>query len=479
MVRLLAAVLASLVVVTGAAPAMATVPTDRVASSPKEWSPRPITWRPCADEFPDIGSPEGDCGTLTVPLDWRRPSGATVDLRVARHRATDPARRIGVVLVNPGGPGSSNAEFALAENYFSPEIRARFDVVGLDMRGTEGGQIIRCDTPLDPPSTDPADAAQFAALRQYNQQVIADCRAANGPLFDHADTGIGAHDMEALRRALGERKISYQGVSYGTLLGQQYAERYGDRVRAMVLDSNIDHSVDLRHFMTDRAEAAEESFLAFVRWCDETPACVLHGKDVLATWQQALAMADEIPLWPNWLRDWVFSLLYGPDYAEIARLIADTAAGEWPVTTMAEYNYASIRLATVCQDFALRIKDFRQYSALRAEELRLAPLMRGGALGHDEAAACIGIPGPPANPPHRLDISDAPTVLLLNSLYDPATPYEWARNVHRQASTNSVLLTYEGGGHGVYDRGACTRAAVDNYLLTLKTPKRGATCPAA
>ena len=121
MVRLLAALLASLVVAAGAAPAVAA----------PEWSPQPITWRPCGDEFPDIGSPEGDCGTLTVPLDWDRPSGQTVDLRVARHRATDPARRIGVVLVNPGGPGSSNAEFALAaEPTWSPWRDFTLSLVG-------------------------------------------------------------------------------------------------------------------------------------------------------------------------------------------------------------------------------------------------------------------------------------------------------------------------------------------------------------
>lgn len=460
--RILAAVLTSVALLTGA------------VSAPAEpaWAPEPIDWGPCAD-FPD-----GECGTLSVPLDWRRPAGPTVDLAVARHRATDQENRLGVLFVNPGGPGTSNAEFALFRGYFSPEVMARFDIVGFDMRGTNGSQFIECATPPDRPSAEPADAAQFAALRRYNQRLIADCRESNGPLFDHADTGVGARDMDAVRRALGERKISYHGISYGTLLGQQYAELYGNRVRAMVLDSNIDHSVDLRHFMTDRAVAADDAFLAFVRWCDATPACVLHGEDVLATWQQALTRADEVPEQPGWLRDWVFSLLYDPDYATIAQLIADTAAGEPPVTAQFEYNYASIRLATVCQDFALRIKDFRQYSVLRAAELRAAPLMRGGALGHDEAAACIGIAGPPANPPHRLDIATAPTVLLLNSVHDPATPYAWARNIHAQARANTVLLTYEGAGHGVYTRSTCTRTAVDDYLLTLTSPRRGAVCPA-
>ncbi|HYQ69109.1 alpha/beta hydrolase [Actinophytocola sp.] len=444
------------------------------AAAEPAWSPEPIGWGPCID-FPD-----GECGTLRVPLDWDRPRGATVDLAVARHRATDPAHRIGVLLVNPGGPGTSNAEFALTTTYFSPAVLARFDLVGFDMRGTGGSEFIRCPDPTGPrPSGEPVDRAEFDAFRAYDKQLIAGCRAQNSPIFDHADTGTGARDMDAVRRALGERKISYHGISYGTLLGQQYAEQFGDHVRAMVLDSNIDHSVDLRHFMVDRAAAADDAFMAFVRWCDRTATCVLHGQDVLATWQRALAAADLQPLSRNWLRDWVFGELYGPDYDYIARLIADTAAGQPPFSAQFEYNYDSVRLATVCQDFALRIRDYRQYSALRAEELRRGPLMLGGSLGHDEAVTCMGVSGPPVNPPHRLNIPHAPTILLLNSLHDPATPYAWALDIHRQAPRNTALVTYEGAGHAVYQRSACTRAYADDYLLALTVPRPGARCPAA
>jgi pimeloyl-ACP methyl ester carboxylesterase len=461
--RMFAAVMTSTLLLTSAV----------TSAAAPGWSPEPISWGACA-EFPD-----GECGTLRVPLDWHRPRGATVELAVARHKATDPAHRVGVLMVNPGGPGTSNAEFALTTTYFSPEILARFDIVGFDMRGTGGSAFVSCpDSPEPAPSNEPVDQAEFDAFRAYSRKAVADCRAENTPIFDHADTGTGAQDMDALRRALGEQKISYHGISYGTLLGQQYAERFGGHVRAMVLDSNIDHSVDLRHFMVDRAAAADDAFLAFAHWCDATPACVLHGRDVLATWRQALAAADLQPLPRNWLRDWVFGDLYTPAYDDIAQLIADTAAGVPAMTTRFEYNYVSIRLATVCQDFSLRIKDFRQYSALRAEELRRAPLMRGGSLGHDEATVCMGVSGPPTNPPHRLNIPQAPTVLLLNSLHDPATPYAWAQNIHRQAPRNTALVTYEGAGHAVYQRSACTRAVADDYLLALTVPRPGTSCPA-
>ncbi|WP_206793809.1 alpha/beta hydrolase [Amycolatopsis sp. MtRt-6] len=465
---MLGTVLASALLLTGAAPAVAGA----------GWTPSPIVWTTCPDDPDSPAPPDGECGTVRVPLDWNAPAGPSIDLAVARHRATDSAHRLGVLLADLGGPGSSSAEFAVSPGFFSPEIQARFDVVGFDVRGTGRSAFIRCADAGPAPGDEPADRAEFAVLRRYSEKAVSDCRARNLPVFDHANTAVNARDMDAVRRALGEDRISYLGISYGTLLGQQYAERYGDRVRAMVLDSVIDHSAGIERFLGDRATAADEGLRQFAAWCDRTTTCALHGQDVLAVWPRALEIADGLPERRNWLRDRVFFDMYGPDWADAAQVIADTLAGKPPVTTRFEYNYASIRLAVVCQDFALRIRSFAQYSALRAEELRRGPLMRGSTLSHGEAMACLGVHGPPANPPHRLDIARAPRLLLLNTRYDPATPYAWALAVHRQAAANTTLLTYEGAGHGVYPRNACTRSAADRYLLTLEAPRHDTTCPA-
>jgi pimeloyl-ACP methyl ester carboxylesterase len=467
-VRVSGAVLGSLLVLTGGTPATAA----------PGWSPSPIVWATCPADPDNPDPPDGECGTLQVPLDWARPSGPSITLAVARHRASDPAHRLGVLLADLGGPGSSNAEFAVSPGLFSPEVEARFDVVGFDVRGTGRSEFVKCDDTTSPPGDEPADRAQFDALRSYREKAVARCRRDNLPVFDHADTGVNAEDMDAVRRALGETRISFLGISYGTLLGQQYAEKHGDRVRALVLDSSIDHSAGLERFLNNRATAADELLRQFAAWCDRTPACALHGRDVLALWPRALAIADGLPAEHNWLRDRVFKDMYGPDWDDAAQVISDTLAGGDPVTAQFEYNYDSIRLAVVCQDFDLRIRDFAHYRALHAGELRHGPLMRGSTLSHDEAMACLGVHGPPANPPHRLDLSRAPQVLLLNSRYDPATPYSWALAIHRQAPANTTLLTYEGSGHGVYPKTACTRAAVDRYLLTLQPPSHDVGCPA-
>ncbi|KDN24267.1 alpha/beta hydrolase [Amycolatopsis rifamycinica] len=465
---MLGTVLASALLLTGAAPAV----TDA------GWAPSPIVWTTCPDDPDSPTPPNGECGTVRVPLDWDRPGGPSIDLAVARHRATDTAHRFGVLLADLGGPGSASTEFALAPGvFFSPEVQARFDVVGFDVRGTGRSEFIDCPDAGRPPSDEPTDRAGFAALRKYSEKAVSGCRARNLPVFDHANTAVNARDMDAVRRALGEARISFLGISYGTLLGQQYAEQHGDRVRAMVLDSSIDHSASLERFLDDRATAADEGFRQFAAWCDRTATCALHGQDVFAVWEKALAVTGGTPAREE-LRDRVLKDMYRPDWADIGQAIADAAAGVPPMTAQFSYNYTSIRLAVVCQDFDLRIRSFAQYSALHAEELRHGPLMRGSTLAHGEAMACLGVHGPPANPPHPLNISRAPRILLLNSRFDPATPYAWALAIHRQAPANTTLLTYEGAGHGVYERNACTRSATDRYLLTLEAPKHDLDCPA-
>jgi pimeloyl-ACP methyl ester carboxylesterase len=460
--RILAALTTGMTLVIGAG----------AANAERAWPPPSIAWAPCPE------NPEGECGTLRVPLDWNRPKGQGIDLAVARHTATDPARRLGVLLVDPGGPGGSAAEFALS-GLFSPEIRARFDIVGIDSRGTGNSLAIPCgDLMTEQPTNYPADETGFTALLRYNQRVLEQCRERSGPIFDHADSGLVAQDMDAVRRALGERKISYFGLSYGTVFGQQYAEKFGDRIRAMVLDSIVDHSVDTRRFMGERAEAVDDSFAEFARWCDRTASCALHGQDVFSAWETALVRADGQPLGRQRLIDSVYGSLRGPDWAGTADLVATTITQDPLAARSFEPNYQSVRLATVCQDFSLRIKNFQEYSRLRAEELRRSPLMRGSFIGHDEATACIGVPGPPANPPHRLDIRAAPKILVLNARHDPVTPYAWAVDVHRQAPRDTALLTYEGWGHVAYPRSACTRGGVDDYLLTLTVPAQGSSCPA-
>lgn len=477
---------------------------------------RTIDWRPCAQDA------TADCGTLRLPVDWARPSGETFDLAVARRKATDPDRRIGVLLVNPGGPGESGVDYAIrrAPGQFSAEIQEQFDIVGFDPRGVGGSQPVRCSTELldQRPSAYPRNQAEFDRLAAYNRELREDCRRNSGPVFDHADTLSVVHDMDAIRVSLGEQKINYFGHSYGTMIGQQYAEEYGDRIRSMVLTANLDHSLGTRDFLVSSAATAEDSLDQFVKWCESTPSCALYGRDVTAVWDELLARADrgeirdpdnpDALLTANDITLAAFKDFYGPNWAKVATYLAqldaqepavhepsvdepsvqdpaaqdhsvqDSTAREPGEERTGQATTAEPFHAVFCQDWRFRPKDYQEYADLTAAELRAAPHMRGSPRVHTAMAGCVGWPEEVNNPQHRLRITEAPGILVLQSMHDPANPYTWATNVHRQTRGTTVLLPYEGAGHSVYRRSDCTRDAVDDHLTERKLPRPGSSCAA-
>jgi pimeloyl-ACP methyl ester carboxylesterase len=451
-----------------------------------------ISWAPCEED------PTAECGTLTVPVDWARPGGETVELALARRRASDPAARLGSLVINPGGPGGSGVT-AVLQGWmgFTDELTRRFDVVGFDPRGVARSHPIQCSLELAVQAPDPLSLksqADFDALLAHNDRYRRDCRARTGPLFDHVDTGSVVRDLDALRAALGDDKLTYYGISYGTLIGQLYAERFPRRVRALALDSNMDHSLGTRAFLDTESWTAQDSFDEFVAWCGRTPACALHGRDVRALWKDLLARAERgelhVPGLPELKIDKLgliaqaFTAFYGPDFKELADFLAALDAGAQTarpiLTPLARAADETVNDASqvFCQDYLLPIRDYREYAAHLRRSARIAPDMLVSAAAHPLTAACLGQPAPIPNPQHRLRVTGTPTLLLGNALHDPATGYPWAVSSALQIGREARLLTYEGWGHGIYGRGDCPTRAIDDYLISLKAPARGARCPA-
>ncbi|GGW13815.1 peptidase [Streptomyces capoamus] len=445
-----------------------------------------LRWAPCGDSE----TPGAECATLSVPVDWAHPSGPTLDLAVARRQATDPDARVGSMVFGPGGPGDSGVEMVVGRiSRFSPEVRRRFDVVSFDPRGVGRSNPVTCSGDLlaERPSPELRSQADFDATMAYNRRLRADCRARTGPVFDHLDTAQTVRDLDALRSALGERKLTFHGSSYGTLLGAQYAETYPRRVRAMVLESVMDHSVPTtRAFLESEAAAAEDSFREFVKWCDGATECALHGRDVRAVWQGLLARAGrgelEDPGRPgtslsssDLVNKIAFRKFYQADHAGLATTIAGMeASAPLPASPT---SVAPLPAATpvFCSDWHLPVRDYQGYASLVTTMNRTAPDLPY-LLPIHMTAACLG--APTANPQHRLDAPGVPPVLVSNALHDPATGYPWAVSVARQLGRSGVLLTYEGHGHGSVTSGPCMQDAVDSYLTGLAVPPRGTHCPA-
>ncbi len=376
-----------------------------------------------------------------------------------------------------------------ADRYFSPEISQKFDIVGFDPRGVARSNPIVCSRELleKGPRSAPATVAEYDKLKAYNSTLRDDCRKRSGAIYDHASTAEVAQDMDAIRQALGEKKLNYYGISYGTIMGQHYAERFGRNIRAMIIDSNMDHSLPLPRFVATEARTVEDSFLEFIKWNDRTASSPLHGQDISKLWFGLLAKADRgeltDPQDPSYkitaddLTGLAVSQAYGPDWPYFAETIASLNAGKPVAKAFADEAVAYPATAVLCNDYDLNPHGFAEYRALTGLGKLIAPHTRGRSVGSGVMDACAGAP-PASNPQRPLNIRNAPKILMENSLHDPATAYEWAVNAHRQSADTTVFVTYDGWGHGVYTRSECTRTLNDRYLVDLKLPAEGTHCAA-
>lgn len=472
------AVLAGSAVVIDTGPALAAPGTAPAGS---------ITWKKCGNKG------HGQCGTLTVPIDWAHPKRGTIKVAVARLKARNARARLGTLFVNPGGPGGSGVDFALDESAFSAKVRDRFDVIGIDPRGVERSHPVKCGDVGKAPSPYPRTEREFAALRTYGAKLHRACRAKTGPLYDFLDAGSVARDMDAVRAALGERTLNYYGVSYGTWLGQRYAELFPRRIRTMALDSNMNHSSPTAlSFSVEEAGGLEVSYAQFARWCAATTGCALHDKGAVKVLDALMARADagllhesgkpNAKITPEDISEELQGTMYDaaawPELAgRLNSLGTGRAQGRPRTTTAARRETDGTFPSILCADFRFNVRNLKQLQDIRARSRRAAPHTRLNPLGWAAITACLGRPTPARDPQRPYKVNRAPHLLLTNSLADPATVYPWATGVARQIR-RSTLLTYDGTGHGDYWLSPCSRTAIDTYLVAGTVPPRGTHCPA-
>ncbi|RJQ68124.1 alpha/beta fold hydrolase [Pseudonocardiaceae bacterium YIM PH 21723] len=435
----------------------------------------PLTWKPCS-----TGS-KAECATLTVPVDWTKPDGPAIDLEISR-RTADPAKRLGVLVYGEGGPGGTSAHSVQSSAIFSAAVTEKFDVIGVNARGYGDGYQLSCpdQAPATGLFTSQADMDRFRAATSAYAQA---CREQTGPLFDHVDTVDNARDLDAVRAALGEQKISFYGGSYGTLLGQQYAELFPGKVERLVLDSTMDHSIpDFRTFSATEAKAAEELFDQFVQWCAATVTCALHGTDIRATVTELQKRADA-----GELKDSAGKQLtpLSLDYLTAA---AKSGKRAWPsvangIKTLDTTGIAPLRNISegtnggfhgvLCRDWNMQIRDFADFQSITEHIGQVAPMTRFNSYPL-AGFGCQGFVNT-TNPPKVFAKSSLPT-LVINARHDFKTVYPWATNLTGQ--TGWTLLTHDGDGHVKYFSSPCVKAATDRYLLTGELPAAGTHCAA-
>ena len=453
-----------------------------------------MSWNDCGGGF--------ECGNLDVPRDYADPGGTVVRLGLIRLRASDPTHRIGSLVVNPGGPGGSGIDFVRQEAtaIFPPAILARFDIVGFDPRGVGSSTPVRCLDTLDhfiPRDATAATPPGLADLLDGAKAFAQQCGQRNADLLPHLSTANVARDLDQIRAAVGDARLTYLGFSYGTLIGEDYASLFPTRIRALALDGVVDPSLGEATFREDQAVAFEGALDRFLADCGARPTCAFNSGgrpgsafDTLMRQIERHPVAtprltNREPVGPTQAWGAVTQSLYvraaWPVLADalaqartgdgsLLLLLGDPLRGRNPDGSYS--NLIDAYDAVTCLDWPSSL-DPAAYSAMATRFTAVAP--RVGRLLAFNDVECAYWPVPPARVPAPVAATGAPPIILVGSTGDPATPYAWAQAVARQLSS-AVLVTRVGEGHTGYLASACVRDAIDAYLLDRSVPAAGLRC---
>lgn len=461
-----------------------------------------LDWTPCRGKLTSQAGLQ--CATLAVPIDPSTPDGPTLDLALARKKSTGSAdERIGSLVMNPGGPGGSGLEFlANASMAFPSSLTDRFDLVSFDPRGVGESDPVRC---LDDDQKDeqlegdlsPDDDTERAHSEAQQAELRKGCETRNPDLVTHMSTADVAADMDRIRAAVGDEKLNYLGYSYGTAIGATYAAKFPGNIRAMVLDGSVSPSASVADQAMVQATGFERTLGNFVTTCDADKSCAL-APDTAAAIESTRRSLEEKPVEVKTgagTRTLTSDLF---DYG-LATALYDTST--WGPTAKAIKNIRSGGAKTIlalvdrqtgrqadggydnssdaqtmvnCADQNDHLTE--EQARVEEEKIRAAAPTFGGLLGAG-LTGCNDWPAP-AEPTPAPSAVGAPPILVIGTVGDPATPYEWAQEMSA-ALTGSVLLTYEGDGHTAFLRGGqCVEDAVVTYLVDLTPPAAGTRCPA-
>jgi pimeloyl-ACP methyl ester carboxylesterase len=439
--------------------------------------------------------------TLTVPADHDRPDGPSLELQVLRRPADDPAARIGSLVVNPGGPGFGSEVMVLgAGDYFSTEVLDRFDIVGLDPRGTgRSTPAIDCIDDYDAwfaasDLTPDDETARQAQISETDAFGLA-CVERTGEVIASMTTESTARDIELLRQALGEDTINYFGASYGCRLGATWVTLFPETVRAAVLDGCEDPTADYVEASRQQAQGFQQSMDAFLATCAEVgDACPIAGDGNPAAAVDALwaSVAEgDLPGLPGrpavneaMLQTAIVTSMYSEDlWPALAEGIALGLAGDGSILMQLADVYTQRRedgtwgneldasSVIQCMDIT-RTPTVEERTALDVERSTLAPLIFPA--GYFSPWLCDGLP-PADRPPIAITGSGAPPLLVIGVTGDPATPYVATERM-AEALPSSTLVTVESNDHGGYGTNACIDDVVDRYLVDRTTPPSGTRC---
>jgi pimeloyl-ACP methyl ester carboxylesterase len=473
-----------------------------------------LAWAPCGDDFPDVS-----CAVAKVPLDYDQPRGPSIGIALAKVPAADPVHKIGTVFVNPGGPGGSGVGFVMSGfgGYLGALLQGRFDIVGFDPRGVASSEPLQCFESNEAEAAFLAASPLFPYLPEQTEPffelsnaLTARCLDARARITAHMGTADVARDMDLLRQAVGDRRLTYLGFSYGSYLGNTYANLFPNKVRALVIDGVLDPKLwsSGRQIESDRVSTARE-FAEFLRLCDEAdddcPLSAPGGSEAryralaAALREQPLVIDETFSYGYDYLVADTTSAMYAPEfwggpdgYAALFAALADAVLGD----PTGPGQVASIRQAirervqqasprqapydngldsfygVMCADteYPRSLAEFRSIGEYAEAGSFFGPLWWWNN------APCAAWPTAPDRYTGPWTARTSAPVLVVGNTFDGVTGYDGA--VASSKFLRGRLLTYAGWGHTAFGRSACTTDYITAYLLDGSLPPEGTVCPA-
>ncbi|MEU6120835.1 alpha/beta hydrolase [Streptomyces sp. NPDC047123] len=477
-------------------------------------SPPPLQWKPCPQERPATAEAKGtgtgkakgkgkagapgefpplECAKLAVPLDYADPADRQIEIAVSRLAGTKPERRRGVLLTNPGGPGIPGLGYpaVLAATGLPQKVRDTYDIIGFDPRGTGRSTPVSCGL-----TQEQQDRGNFPTYARTPGDVVREAGRARGiaercaaspsaPVLPHIGTADTARDMDRLRAALGERRMSFLGASYGTHLGAVYASLFPGRGDRIVLDSSLGPGGYDAGAMRMLGRGMEERFPDFARYAAAHPRYGLGRtpREVRAKYFELARRLEREPAQGfdgTAFRGITFDRLYlDANMPELAALWQALDTGkpvpELPSSPDAE-QFMSARFAVICGDAAWP-RTLRAYQRGVAADRKRYPLLGGSTAN---IGPCAYWPRSWVKDPVRVSDRGPANILMVQNERDPGTPLAGAHAMRRALGKRAVLVTADQGGHGAYLYGGngCADDAVTTYLTTGERPARDRACAA-
>lgn len=456
-------------------------------------TPSAVRWGPCPENVAASGL---ECSTLKVPLDYRKPDGRTIDIAISRLASKNPTRRRGVLLLNPGGPGAAGLRFPvdLVAAGMPRSVLDTYDVIGFDPRGVGHSTPVTCAlTPEQqlrgnvPPYA--PTAAYVAKQAEEAKAVARQCATSKtGFMLPYVTTANTARDMDRIRQALGEPKLSYLGYSYGSHLGAVYTTLFPQRGDRIVIDSNLPPSGINYEDRSLFARGVEDRLPDFAEYAAAHPGYGLGSTPEQVT-EKYFELAERLDRTPvqgadgALFRMITFSMLFrDANFPALAGLWQSIGTGKAPPAGAADDpvlnsdNSMSSHQYVVCGDSRWPRSIHTYQRAVEADRKRYP--MFGAATAN--IRPCAFWPSDPIEAPVRVNDRGPSNVLMVQFLRDAGTPLAGAKKMQRALGDRARMVTVEQGGHGVYllGKNTCADTAVTTFLTTGKRPVRELACAA-